>query len=218
MTIRIKRVTASSLASRERKVGQSRAHPPASEAERPQVASLRVGFIPGVEPDVFARRWKSAPGRPPLELVPTPPESCVAALESGELHLVFARLPWPKEAARPVHAVPLWEEKPVAVVSIDNELSLYESLSAEVLAEHHCFAAERSGDEKDRIAIVATGIGYAPMPMSLARLHHRKDVTYRPLEGEPSTSIALVWLRDDDDELRQEFHAVVRGRTARSSR
>ena len=56
------------------------------------------------------------------------------------------------------------------------------------------------------------------MPLSLARLHHRKDAAARPLiDGEP-TRIALAWPRAADDEVRQEFVGVVRGRTARSSR
>ena len=78
--------------------------------------------------------------------------------------------------------------------------------------------AEHADDAADRVAVVATGIGYTRMPLSLARLHHRKDAAARPLiDGEP-TRIALAWPRAADDEVRQEFVGVVRGRTARSSR
>ena len=54
--------------------------------------------------------------------------------------------------------------------------------------------------------------------MSVARLHHRKDVTFRPVTDLPTTTIGLVWRTDHDDERVQTFIGVVRGRTANSSR
>ena len=54
--------------------------------------------------------------------------------------------------------------------------------------------------------------------MSVARLHQRKDVVTRVVCDLESTTIALVWLLDRDDEVTQTFVGVTRGRTARSSR
>ena len=54
--------------------------------------------------------------------------------------------------------------------------------------------------------------------MSVARLHHRKDVVAVRVLGLPETEVGLAWLVARDDERTQEFVGVVRGRTARSSR
>jgi hypothetical protein len=54
--------------------------------------------------------------------------------------------------------------------------------------------------------------------MSLARLHHRKDVEYRPLADVPGSPVVLAWLRERDAEDVQAFVGITRGRTARSSR
>ena len=54
--------------------------------------------------------------------------------------------------------------------------------------------------EQEAIETVAAGTGIVIVPMSVARLHHRKDVVHRVVTDLPPTTIALVWLRDRDDE------------------
>jgi hypothetical protein len=56
------------------------------------------------------------------------------------------------------------------------------------------------------------------VPMSLARLHQRKDVAFRPVTGVEQSPVGLAWLRERDDPDIQAFIGIVRGRTARSSR
>jgi DNA-binding transcriptional LysR family regulator len=68
------------------------------------------------------------------------------------------------------------------------------------------------------VATVAAGAGVLVVPMSVARLHHRRDVAAVPVTGVAGATVALVWRRDRDDEVCQELVAVVRGRTAGSSR
>jgi DNA-binding transcriptional LysR family regulator len=72
--------------------------------------------------------------------------------------------------------------------------------------------------EGEAIETTAAGTGVVIVPMSVARLHRRKDTVQRPVTDLPPSTIALVWRRDRDDEVCQEFVGVVRGRTARSSR
>ena len=71
---------------------------------------------------------------------------------------------------------------------------------------------------QEAVEAVAAGTGVAVLPMSVARLHHRKDVVHRPVRGLPPTPVALIWRVERDDELTQAFVGVVRGRTPRSSR
>lgn len=195
-------------------------------ARHEDIPPLRVGFVPGIEPDVFARRWRTDPARPELVLISLGERSPEEALGNGAVDMVFARLPWgdvargdaPALPLEDVHAVPLWEERPVAVVAKDNSLSLFDELAESDLEGEHEFCRADCGGAKGAVATVAAGNGFAVMPMSLARLHSRKDVTHRPLTEREGTRIALVWPKEADDEIRQEFQGVVRGRTARSSR
>jgi hypothetical protein len=66
--------------------------------------------------------------------------------------------------------------------------------------------------------LVAAGVGLLIVPQSLARLHHRRDLTYRPLADAPQSQVALSWLEDQTTDLMEEFIGIVRGRTANSSR
>lgn len=187
----------------------------AAYPEAMNVPTLRVGFVPGVEPDRFLRRWKV--GRPGawLELVPVELSRQRDVIAMGEVDMCFVRLPFDGED---VHAVPLWEERACVVVGDENELSLLEEISDADLEGETEILSEHPDDAKDRVEVVATGVGFTRMPLSLARLHHRKDAVHKILQGAEPSRIALVWPRSADDDLRQQFVGVVRGRTARSSR
>lgn len=176
---------------------------------------LRVGFVPGVEPDRFVRRWRA--GRRPafLETVPVPVSTQREVLDVGEVDMCFVRMPLPTED---LHLIPLWEERPMIVVGTESVLSLHDELTEADLTEETEIPADGPDDAAQRVAVVASGVGYTRLPMSLARLHHRKDVVHRPLTDAEPTRIALAWPRAADDDLRQEFVGVVRGRTPRSSR
>ncbi|MDN5898440.1 MAG: LysR substrate-binding domain-containing protein [Brachybacterium sp.] len=177
--------------------------------------TLRVGFVPGVEPDRFLRRWKSGRRGAWLELIPIPLSRQHEALSAGEVDMCFVRLPLTSDE---LHLVPLWQERAAIVVGTENALSLLDEIDPDDLEGETEIPATHADDAAERIAVAATGAGFTRVPLSLARLHHRKDAVSRPLaEGEP-TRIALAWPRDADDPLRQEFVGVVRGRTARSSR
>jgi DNA-binding transcriptional LysR family regulator len=70
----------------------------------------------------------------------------------------------------------------------------------------------------DAVEAVAGGTGVLIVPMSVARLHQRKDATYRPVVDVPPTKVGLAWLMDNEDPRVQTFIGIVRGRTERSSR
>ena len=73
-------------------------------------------------------------------------------------------------------------------------------------------------DTAEAIATVAAGVGIVIVPMSLARLHQRKDVEYRPLLDGPASTVALAWAADRTTPAVDAFVGIVRGRTANSSR
>jgi DNA-binding transcriptional LysR family regulator len=115
-----------------------------------------------------------------------------------------------------LHLIPLYDELPVAVMSIDNTISLLDEVTRADLADEHQDWGDLS--LKDVVETVAAGTGVVVVPMSLARLHHRKDVTHRTVTDLPPTSIGLAWLESNDDPRVQTFIGIVRGRSARSSR
>jgi len=177
--------------------------------------TLRVGFVPGVEPDRFLRRWRSGRRDAWLELTPIPLSQQHLALQRGDVDMCFVRLPIPTDD---LHVVGLWEERSAIVMGTEHVLSLLDEVSESDLAEETEIPSEHLDDAADRVAVVATGVGFTRMPLSLARLHHRKDAAHRPQVDAEPTRIALAWPRAADDEVRQEFVGVVRGRTSRSSR
>ena len=71
---------------------------------------------------------------------------------------------------------------------------------------------------RDAVEVVASGTGVLIVPMSIARLHHRKDTVYRPVTDLPPTTIGLAWLTSNEDDRVQTFIGIVRGRSERSSR
>jgi DNA-binding transcriptional LysR family regulator len=191
------------------------------------VSTFRVGFVTGATPDKWARTWRDR-RRERLELVPLTEDEQETALRSGEVAMALVRLPIDRDG---VHCIPLYDERPVAVVGREHLLTLLDEVSLSDLDEEQLVLPHRSGwtpsadqlawpamSEKDAIETVAAGTGVAIVPMSVARLHHRKDVVQRPVVDLEPTTVGLAWLVDNDDPLVQEFIGIVRGRTANSSR
>lgn len=175
--------------------------------------ALRLDYVAGVSPSKWLRAWGERRPDLPLEADRVDEAVQLDRLHSGEADLAFVRLP--VEAAG-LHLIPLWEETAVAVIPKDHafadagELALAD-LEGEPLAPVQ-------DDPAMTLELVAAGTGYAVVPHSIARLHHRRDVVAIPLSDGTPTRIALVWRTERDDDDIQEFVAVVRGRTARSSR
>ncbi len=178
---------------------------------------LRVGFAPGVTPDKWARVWRDRMPRAPLALVPLADRDGVALLRAGELHLCFVRLPVERDG---LHLIPLYDEQPVVVVSREHPVSAYDEVDVRDLAEEHLLHEPGDPPSALRRAVesVAADAGVVLLPMSLARLHHRRDVVAVPVRDSPPTTVGLAWRRDLDDPRVQDFVGVVRGRTANSSR
>jgi DNA-binding transcriptional LysR family regulator len=174
--------------------------------------TFTVGFVTGATPDKWARVWRER-SKERLELVPLTEDAQLDGLRDGSQSMALLRLPVDREG---LHVIPLYEEVPVAVMSIDNTLTLLDEVTQEDLADEH----QDWGDlaTADVVATVAAGTGVVVVPMSVARLHHRKDVTYRTVADLPPTAVGLAWRVDDEDERVQTFIGIVRGRSERSSR
>jgi DNA-binding transcriptional LysR family regulator len=193
---------------------------------------FRVAFVAGVSPDKWTRRWRDRFPETPLEVTLVPDEDQRAVLASGSVSVSFVRLPVVKDG---LHVIPLYVEVSVAVVSIEDELSLHDELAVADLADRQlvtepaalpawsevatverlAFPAMSAGDA---VEVVASGTGVAVLPMSVARMHHRKDVVARVLTDGPEHPVGIAWRADDEDPRIETFVGIVRGRTANSSR
>ena len=198
--------------------------------------AFRVGFVPGVTPDKWARIWAERMPRRSLDLVPVGDRDGVALVRSGELAMCFVRLPVDRDG---LHLIPLYDEQPVVMVAKEHPVAAFDEIDVTDLADEHLLqdpdtvpewrdvATEVRDDTRypvpemslrEAVESVAADAGIVVVPMSLARLHHRKDVVHVPVTGVPTTKVGLTWLVDNDDERVQTFIGVVRGRSASSSR
>ena len=70
--------------------------------------------------------------------------------------------------------------------------------------------AHRAPDVHAAIALVAAGLGIAPVPAAIQGFK-RKGVVYRPLRPRRfRTQMGLAWRRDDDSALVQQFRRIAR--------
>lgn len=196
---------------------------------------FRVQFVAGVTPDKWARIWAARLSGVPLELTPAGDDP-VHDLREGRSSMCFVRLPVERAG---LHVIPLYQEVPVVVVGKDHPVAALEQVDVSDLADVQLVAPAGSVPEwlavadpelaahadamppmttRQAVSVVATGSGMLIAPLSVARLHHRKDVVHRPVTGVATTQIGLAWRVDDDDERIETFIGIVRGRTERSSR
>lgn len=199
-------------------------------------ARLRVAFVPGVTPDKWARIWAERMPRVRLDLSPVEEAQQTAVLYDGSADMCFVRLPVDQEG---LHVIPLYSEVPVVVAPKEHFVEAADEVTVLDLADEHLLqdpdqvpewrdvATEvRDGTRvevppitvKQAIETAAAGVGIVIVPMSVARLHHRKDVVHRPVTDVAESRIGLAWRRDLDDDRVETFIGIVRGRSANSSR
>lgn len=188
--------------------------------------------MPGVTPAKWVRTWRERMPETALTLVRVTAAEAEAAVRARDADAALLRLPVDRTG---LHAIPLYTETTVVVVPKDHFLAAGDELAAEELAEDVLLhplddvlewteplpgkpAIDRPETTADAVELVAAGVGLLVMPQSLARLHHRKELTYRPLPSAPTSQVALSWLEDEPSELMEQMIGIVRGRTVNSSR
>jgi DNA-binding transcriptional LysR family regulator len=205
------------------------------DPEEPAQAPFRVTFVTGVTPDKWVGRWRDRTSDR-LEMLPVDEADQLAALRAGDADMAFVRLPVDREG---LHVIPLYHEVPVVVVSKEHPVAAYDEIAVADLADEHLLqdpddvpawrdlATEiRDGTRypvpamtlKQAVESVAAQAGIVIVPMSVARVHHRKDIVAVPVTGVDDTQVGLAWHRDTEDPRVEAFVGIVRGRTERSSR
>ncbi|UUS29775.1 LysR family substrate-binding domain-containing protein [Streptomyces changanensis] len=194
-------------------------------------SSFRLAYVPGVTPAKWVRIWRERLPDVPLELVAVSAAEAPEALRRGDADAGFVRLPVDRTD---LSAIPLYTETTVVVIPKDHLFAAVDEVSAEDLAEEIVFhplddtlewerppglpAFERPATTGDAVELVAAGVGLLVVPQSLARLHHRRDLTYRPLTDVPQSRVALSWPEERTTDRVEDFIGIVRGRTVNSTR
>ena len=202
---------------------------PEPAATAPQV--FRLAIVPGVTPGKWVGTWRERLPDVALELVHVTALDGGDVLRSGAADAGLVRLPVDRTG---LSVIPLYTEVPVVVVPADHAIAAFVDVDVADLADEIVLhplddlleweslpgapAAERPATTADAVELVAAGIGVLVVPQSLARLHHRRDVTYRPVTDGPGSQVALAWVEERTTDLVEELVGIVRGRTARSSR
>jgi DNA-binding transcriptional LysR family regulator len=191
-----------------------------------------LGAIPGATPGKWIDAWRERVPGVPLELREVPVSRQRDELLAGGIDAALVRLPIDRDG---LHVIPLYEERPVVVVSKESHLTAVDELG---LADLDGEVVIRPADDvlgvdvpgavaaafdppdttADAIATVVAGVGIVIVPMSLARLHQRRDAASIPLRDGPLSTVALAWPAEKTTPLVETFVGIVRGRTANSSR
>ena len=193
---------------------------------------FRLGYVPGVTPGKWARIWAERRPDVPLELITATTDEAVELIRTGAVDAAVIRLPIDRTG---LHTIPLYTETTVAVVPKEHLVTATAEATVADLADEIVLRPQDDtlawpGDRPGRsaafapattaeaIELVAAGVGLLIVPQSLARLHHRRDLTYRPLTDAPGSGVGLAWPDTENTELMEEFIGIVRGRTVNSSR
>ncbi|GAA5194363.1 LysR substrate-binding domain-containing protein [Rugosimonospora acidiphila] len=199
---------------------------------------FRLLVVPGITIDRWSRTWAERLPRVELRLVPAE-AARAGALLAGEVDAGLVRLPVDRDV---LDAIPLYTEATVAVVPRDHLLAAADELTVADLADETLLwplddvldwggapaapaapvtdrpTTDRPATTAAAVELVAAGVGVLVVPQSLARLYHRRDLTYRTVTDAPTSSVALAWTRERHNDLVEEMIGIVRGRTANSTR
>ena len=193
--------------------------------------TFRLAYAPGVTPAKWARVWSERQPDVPITLVMVPTPEALALLREGEADAGLVRLPIDRDG---LNVIPLYIETTVVVVPKDHVVTAADEVTLADLADEEIFhplddalewteppglpAFTRPDTTAETIPLVASGAGLVLVPQSLARLYHRRDLTYRPVTDAPQSQIGLAWRADATTDLMEDFIGVVRGRTVNSHR
>jgi DNA-binding transcriptional LysR family regulator len=194
-------------------------------------ASFRLAFVPGATPAKWVRIWDERKPDVPLVLHGVSAAEACQVLQDGGADAGLVRLPVDRTV---FSAIPLYTETTVVVVPKDHLVTAADEVTVQDLADEVVWhpldevldweqrpgqpAYERPATTEDALALVAAGVGVVLAPQSLARLYHRRDLTYRPVTDAPVSSVALAWPEARTTDLVDDFIGVVRGRTPNSTR
>ncbi|MFW0797047.1 LysR family transcriptional regulator substrate-binding protein [Gordonia sp. CPCC 205515] len=205
------------------------------ETHQPSPAVFRLAYVPGTNPGKWVRIWGERHPDVSLDLLATDVADAATVIADRTADMAITRLPDSLTHADPGphHTITLYEETTVVVIPKDHLLTAGDELQPTDLAGENLLwpldeplvvtdrpgtaVDHRPATTADAIELVAAGVGLLVVPQSLARLHHRRDLDYRPVTDLPTSTVGLLWPQPTT-ELADELIGIVRGRKTTSSR
>ena len=194
-------------------------------------SSLILGYVPGGTPAKWIRIWAERHPDVRLNLRALSAAQAADEVRTGSVDVALLRLPTDTSA---LAVIPLYEETAVAVLPTDHLLGAADVLtSADLDGEPILLPLDdvvawvdapgaviehRPETTSAAVELVAAGLGALIVPESLARLYHRRDLTYRPIVDAPRCAVALAFRKGQQSPLIEDFVGIVRGRKPGSSR
>lgn len=184
---------------------------------------LTLSFATGTEPDKWFHRYTDRINRGGLHTEAH--DDPLTKVLSGSVILGLIRLP-DARITDEFHQVKLYTEQLGIALPKDHTLSLLDTVSESDLAgEIINYWADTSGyidpaEIRPQLQVVAANVGVviAPRPLLKAlsgrQIHHR---AFAATNTAPTT-IALVWRKEQDSDMVQDFVGIAKGRTPNSSR
>ncbi|WP_308250502.1 LysR substrate-binding domain-containing protein [Nonomuraea rhizosphaerae] len=193
--------------------------------------AFRLAYVPGVTPAKWINVWTERLPGVPITPVTVPAAEAVGLLRDGGADAAFVRLPLDRDG---LSVIPLYVETTVVMAPKDHAVTAAEEVLLADLSDDEVLrplddtlewtahpglpAFTDPPTTAAAVELVASGAGLLLVPQSLARLHHRRDLTYRPVLDAPQSQVALAWPTAATTDLVEDFIGIVRGRTANSSR
>ena len=201
---------------------------------------LKVVFAPGVVPGKWFTRfdqrvdgWQAAgaqaddplshvlSGAADIGIVRFPGEGWEGGVGGGELS-ALSDIGEREMLRLDLHRVRLYEEQPGVAVPKEHALEVLgeqeEATIDDLDGETVLYRGVVPATVRENLEVVAANVGCVIAPRPLLRGINRRGVVHRGLAGAPTSGIGLVWRRDRDDDVVQQFVGVCRGRRASSSR
>ena len=194
-------------------------------------SSLTLGYVPGGTPAKWVRIWAQRHPDVSLQLSALAAKDAADEVRAGNVDVAVLRLPADTSG---LAVIGLYEETTVVVVPADHLLTAADEITSADLDGEPILRPlddvvawpdapgvpidHRPETTMAAIELVAAGLGALIVPQSLARMYHRKDLTYRPITGAPTCAVALAFPKGSPSALVDDFVGIVRGRTPGSSR
>ncbi|MEJ5920122.1 MULTISPECIES: LysR family transcriptional regulator substrate-binding protein [unclassified Corynebacterium] len=190
---------------------------------RPDSASagLSIAFVTGANPEKWFRRFRERSG---LSLHGVASDDPGNLLRDDSVDMALVRDDGVVELSEvfgdDFHKVRLYEEAWGVAVEKEHVVSLLDEVADAELAEETLLLSSTDATaHREMMPVVATGAGIATGPLPLLRALAKKAIEVRPVsDATMSTHMWLVWPKESDDDVRQEFVGIVQGRRAGSTR
>jgi DNA-binding transcriptional LysR family regulator len=211
----------------------ARAVQAAQRADRGEVGSLRIGYVPamvGTGLPEMVRRFRERYPDVDVQLQEMTPATQIEALLKERVDVGFVRGPVhePALATRTVLEEPLvaalpsghllGRNKRLRLAMLAGEPFVLQARSLGPGSHDQILAVCRSagfsprvvqeGSQAEVASLVASGAGVAIVPSSL-RTIRRAGVLYRPLHERPMSQLDVIWLKDSASPVRDAFLAQV---------